>query len=24
LILERDTGVAPVFSPWKGDVELLN
>jgi len=24
LILERDTGVEPVSSPWKGDVEPLN
>ncbi len=23
-IMERDTGVEPVSSPWKGDVEPLN
>jgi hypothetical protein len=23
-LLERDTGVEPVFSPWKGGVEPLN
>jgi len=21
---ERDTGVEPASSPWKGDIELLN
>jgi len=24
LILERDTGVEPVFQPWEGCVEPLN
>ena len=23
-IMERDTGVKPVFTPWKGVVESLN